>query len=113
MARKSKNNGVPSDGESSVDNSKPPIELTKEHAAILQSLVFHDSKLRLQKKTLDDDFKAAADTIGIKPAEVKEMVGWIIQEQEKGGVLTAKENKLDMVRKVLELFDDTPHDPTA
>ena len=82
------------------------FQLTKEHVGMLQSLVYHHQKMKLEQEAYADDIKAVAAKLGIKPGEVKEMVGWLIQEQEKGGVLEAKEQKLDLVRQVLSHMDE-------
>lgn len=83
------------------------FELTKEHAKMLQSLVYHNQKMKLEQEAYAEDVKAVASKINVKPNEVKEMVRWLIQEQEKGGVLEANEQKLDMVRQVLSHFDES------
>lgn len=83
------------------------FELTKEHAGMLQSLVYHNQKMKLEQEAYAEDVKAVASKINVKPNEVKEMVRWLIQEQEKGGVLEANEQKLDMVRQVLSHFDES------
>jgi len=82
------------------------FQLTKEHVGMLQSLVYHNQKIKLEQEAYSDDIKAVAAKLGIKPGEVKEMVGWLIQEQEKGGVLESKEQKLELVRQVLSHMDD-------
>lgn len=104
MARQKKNLGpddeVPGSGETSTD-----IVLTPEHMKMIQGLVYHNQKMKLEQEAYADDIKGVAQKMNIKPGEVKEMVSWIIQEQEKGGVLTAKEKKLEFARQVLSYFD--------
>lgn len=83
------------------------FELTKEHVGMLQSLVYHNQKMKLEQEAYNEDVKAVAGKINIKPGEVKEMVRWIIQEQEKGGVIEANEQKLELARQVLTKFDES------
>lgn len=104
MARGKKNAGEPQELEGTGSTS---FQLTKEHVGMLQSLVFHNQKLKLEQEAYAEDVKAVASKLGIKPGEVKEMVSWLIQEQEKGGVLQAKEQKLDLVRQVLSHLDSS------
>ena len=79
--------------------------VTKEHAKALQSLVYHMQQMKLGQEAYNDDVKATADKMGLKPGQVKEMVNWIVQEQNKGGVLSEKEQKVDLVRQVLSFID--------
>ena len=103
MARKGKRDSsqeLEGTGETSMD-----IVLTPEHMKMIQSLVYSMEKIRLDNEALAEDVKAVAQKMNVKPGEVKEMISWIIQEQKKGGVLTAKEKKLDLARQVLSFFD--------
>jgi hypothetical protein len=89
------------------------FQMTKEHAGMLQSLVYHQQKIKLAQEAYSDDVKATAAKIGAKPGEIKEMVGWLIMEQQKGGVIESKEQKLELVRQVLTLLDNTPEDSAS
>lgn len=87
-------------GETSMD-----IVLTSEHIKMIEGLVYHNKKMKMEQEAYSEDIKAVAQKMNLKPGEVKEMITWIIQEEEKGGVLTAKEKKLDFARQVLSHFD--------
>jgi len=91
---------VPGSGDTSNE-----IVLTVEHVKMIQSLVYSFKKMKLDQEAYTDDVKAVAQKMDLKPGEVKEMISWIIQEEDKGGVLTAKEKKLDLARQVLGHFD--------
>ena len=88
-----------------TDDAPMEIVLTSEHMKMVQGLIFHMQKIKMEQEALSEDIKAVAQKTNLKPAEVKEMVNWIIQEQEKGGVIDAKERKLDFIRQVLSFFD--------
>lgn len=81
------------------------IVLTEEHMKMVQSLMYHMEKIKMEQEALSEDIKGVAQKMNIKPGEVKEMVTWIMQEQSKGGVLTAKEKKLEFARQVLSFYD--------
>lgn len=106
MARNKKTTDeVPGSNETSMD-----IILTKEHIDMIQNLVYHNKKMKMEQEAYSEDIKAVAQKMNLKPGEVKEMITWIIQEEEKGGVLTAKEKKLDFARQVLSKFDGSSED---
>ena len=88
------------------NESHAEIILTSEHMKMVQSLVYHVLRIKLEQEALSEDVKAVAQKMDLKPGEVKEMVTWIIQEQEKGGVLSAKEKKLEFARQVLSFLDE-------
>lgn len=101
MARKTKETDeLQGSGETSMD-----IVLTSEHIKMIEGLVYHNKKMKMEQEAYSEDIKAVAQKMNLKPGEVKEMITWIIQEEEKGGVLTAKEKKLDFARQVLSHFD--------
>ena len=101
MARKKKNTDeLEGTGDTSSD-----IVLTVEHVKMIQSLVYSMQKIKMDQEALSEDVKAVAQKLNVKPGEVKEMASWIIQEQEKGGVLSAKEKKLDFARHFFSFID--------
>lgn len=81
------------------------VTLTKEHVKMIQGVILNMRRLKMDQEALAEDIKAVATKINVKPGEVKEMATWIIQEEEKGGVIDAKEKKIDMIRRVFELID--------
>ena len=92
MARKTKETDeLQGSGETSMD-----IVLTSEHIKMIEGLVYHNKKMKMEQEAYSEDIKAVAQKMNLKPGEVKE---------EKGGVLTAKEKKLDFARQVLSHFD--------
>lgn len=103
MARKGKGN---SDEVQELEGSgKTSLQLTKEHVDMLQNLIYHQQRIKLEQEAYADDVKGVAAKLNVKPGEVKEMVSWLIQEQEKGGVIEAKEQKLELIRQVLSHID--------
>lgn len=87
------------------EDSSMEIVLTKEHIDMVQSLVYSQRKIKMDQEAYSEDIKAVAQKMNLKPGEVKEMVTWVIQEEEKGGVLSAKEKKLDFARQILSHFE--------
>ena len=88
------------------------ITLTKEHVKMIQSLILNMRRLKLDQEALTEDVKGVAAKLNVKPGEIKEMANWIIQEEEKGGVIDAKERKLDIIRQVIDMMDN-PVEKTA
>lgn len=103
-----KNKGANAQNEQPV-SSLSEVTLTTEHVKMLQGIILNMRKLKMDQEALTEDVKAVATKMNVKPGEVKEMANWIIQEEEKGGVIDAKEKKIDMIRRVFELMDN----PTA
>lgn len=91
--------------EKTSDTDSTNFKVTAQHAKMLQSLVYNLQKIKLEQEAYSDDVKAIADKMGLKPGQVKEMVSWMIQEQNKGGVLSDKEQKLELVRQVISFID--------
>lgn len=110
MARKKKQEGEAQGQEAA---GSMDFNLTKEHLKMLMSLVYHQHQIKLAQESFSESVKETAAKINAKPGEVKEMVGWIIQEQEKGGVLEAKEKKLELTRQVIDFLDANPSGPPA
>ena len=88
-----------------TDEGSTEIVLTPEHMKMIQALIYSQTKIKMDQEALAQDVKAVAQKTNLKPGEVKEMINWIIQEQEKGGVIDAKEKKLEFMRQILSFFD--------
>jgi len=84
------------------------VVLTKEHVKAVQSIILSMRRLKMDQEALSEDIKGAASKMNVKPGDVKEMANWIMQEEDKGGVIDAKEQKLDMIRKLFEMVDNSP-----
>lgn len=83
------------------DSGSDTVVITAAHIKMIESLIINMNRIKLDQEALADDVKAVAAQMNMKPAGVKEIAGWIMKEQEKGGVLDEKEKKIDLVRKVL------------
>lgn len=88
-------------------NETQGIKLTTESIKALEALVYNFRKIKLDQEAFNEDVKAIASKINGKPGDVKEMVNSIIQEQDKGGVIEKKEQKLDLIKQVLSYLDKT------
>ena len=88
------------------DGGSMEIVLTTEHMKMIDSLINHLTRIKMEQEALSEDVKAVAQKTNMKPGEVKEMVNWIMQEREKGGVLEAKEKKIEFMRQVLAFADN-------
>lgn len=106
MARK-KNNQIEGEGE----NSSMEFSLTTEHIQGIMALVMNTERLQLDKEALKEDTKGLADKIGCKPGQVGEMVGMVVKERAKGGVVEAKEKALDLAKQILESDQMSQHLP--
>lgn len=78
------------------------FKLTKEHRRAIMAVVHNTERMKLDKEAITDDVKAIAARIGCKPGDVNGMVGIIIQEREKGGVIEARERSLELARQILD-----------
>ena len=81
------------------------ITLTKEHVKMIQGVILSMRQIKMDQEALSEDIKGVAAKLNVKPGEIKEMANWIMQEEEKGGVIDAKEKKLDLIRQVFDLLD--------
>lgn len=88
-----------------TDSAESVISISPENVSSVRALIANMVKIKADQEALNDDIKAVADRMGVKPAAVKEMANIILKEQEKGGVLSSKEKSLDFARQVLEAFD--------
>lgn len=84
------------------------LKLTKEHVKVIQGITMSMRRLKMDQEALAEDIKGAAAKLNIKSGDVKEMANLIIQEEDKGGVIDAKEKKLDMIKQLFDLVDDFP-----
>lgn len=82
------------------------VALTREHVKAIQSLILSMKRIKMDQEALAEDIKALGAKMNVKPGEIKEMASWIMQEEEKGGVIDAKEKKLDIIRQVFEMIDE-------
>lgn len=82
------------------------VTLTKEHVKMIQSLILSMRQIKMDQEALGEDIKGVAAKLNVKPGEIKEMASWIMQEEEKGGVIDAKEKKLEIIRQVFDMIDD-------
>ena len=82
------------------------VVLTKEHVKAVQSIILSMRRLKMDQEALGEDIKGAAAKMNVKPGDVKEMASWIMQEEDKGGVIDAKEQKLDIIRKLFDMIDN-------
>ena len=83
------------------------ITLTKEHVKMIQGVILNMRRIKMDQEALSEDIKGVASKLNVKPGEIKEMASWIIQEEEKGGVIDAKEKKLELIRQVFDILDET------
>jgi len=89
-----------------IDN----IIITPEHRQRILALVETKNLLKRDQEMFKEDVAGVAAAMGVKPADINEMVSIIIQEQEKGGVLLAKEKKLELARQILDgVLGDATH----
>lgn len=90
-----------------LEGSGPSESMTISHESISAVRAIIDSMVRIKmdQEALGEDVKAVAAKMGVKPAAVKEMAQIVMKEQEKGGVLDAKQKSLAFAEKVLEEFD--------
>ena len=84
------------------------LKFTKEHVKVIQGITMSMRRLKMDQEALAEDIKGAAAKLNIKSGDVKEMANLIIQEEDKGGVIDAKEKKLDMIKQLFDLVDDFP-----
>lgn len=94
--------GPPRHDEDDGVNMGDALNLTPDGIRAVRALVDETQRVKLLKEGLTDAVKGAAAKLGIKPAELSEMITLIIKEEEKGGVLEEKERKLEFTRNVLE-----------
>lgn len=95
------------EGEGSSSGSMD-FKVTKEHRKAIMAIVINTERMQLDKEALADDVKGLAANMGVKPGDVKEMVGILIQERSKGGVIEARERKLDLARQIIEGEEEDP-----
>lgn len=76
--------------------------LTKEHRQAIMAIVINTERMKLDKEALTEDSKGLAAKMGCKPADVNELVNIMIQERSKGGVIEARERKLELARQLIE-----------
>lgn len=82
--------------------------LTKEHRKAIMAIVINTERHKLDKEALTEDAKGLAAQMGCKPGDVNELVNIMIQERSKGGVIEARERKLDLARQLIEGEDSDP-----
>lgn len=109
MARKKQSNdpGNGLFGEAGPDGQANFV-MTPEHAKAIKMLVDRTKRIKTIQEQHAEDIKGAATAMGLKPGDVKEMVNAVIQEEEEGGVVEAKEKKLHFTQEVIKAVVQDP-----
>jgi hypothetical protein len=95
--------GDPQELQGSGDSDS--LSITPENIQAVRAIIDNMVRIKMDQEALGEDVKAVAAKMGVKPAAIKEMAQIVMKEQEKGGVLDAKQKSLSFAEKVLEQFD--------
>lgn len=78
------------------------IKLTQSQRNTINAIIGTRTRMSLDKEALDDDVKALAIELNLKPAQVNRLISLIIKEQNKGNVIEEENRLLELAEQMLD-----------
>jgi hypothetical protein len=78
------------------------IKLTQPQRNTINAIIGTRTRMALDKEALDDDVKALAIELNLKPAQVNRLISLIIKEQNKGNVIEEENRLLELAEQMLD-----------
>lgn len=83
----------------------PQLQITKAQKNTISAIIASKTKISLDTEALQDDLKALAIDLNLKPAAATRLVNLVMKEQAKGSVIEEEQRLLDLAEQV---FDEVP-----
>ena len=78
------------------------IKLTQSQRNTINAIIGTRTRMSLDKEALDDDVKALAIELNLKPAQVNRLISLIIKEKNKGNVIEEENRLLELAEQMLD-----------
>jgi len=68
--------------------------------AVIEDILNQRAKLAQMNEEIKEAVKAAAERFDMKPAQLNKVIGLVEKERDKGGILDAERETLDMASEI-------------
>lgn len=76
--------------------------LDEHHKKMIRAIIENKRSLLMDQEAIKDDVKAVAERLGLTTGEINKIVNLIMKEEDKGGVIKAETDTINLAEQVLD-----------